>query len=50
MYKWKRILEKKVIQRSVRLNWSVEKVKCEANHGKNWAKSTKYVPLASCIL
>ena len=36
---------KRVIQRSVKLIWSAEKVKCEANRSNNWAKLIKY---ASC--
>ena len=39
------IFLKKVIQRSVRLIWSAEKVKCKANRDNNSAKLTKY---ASC--
>ena len=38
---------KKVIERSARLIWSAEKVKCEANRGNNWAKLTEY---ASCSI
>ena len=39
------IFLKKVIQSSVRLIWSAEKVKCKANRDNNSAKLTKY---ASC--
>ena len=39
------IFLKKVIQSSVRLTWSAEKVKCKANRDNNSAKLTKY---ASC--
>ena len=39
------IFLKNVIQRSVRLIWSAEKVKCKANRDNNSAKLTKY---ASC--
>ena len=39
------VFPKKVIQKSVRLIWSIEKVKCETNRCNNQAKLTRY---ASC--
>ena len=45
LYKQKCVLEKR--QRSVRLIWSAEKVKCEANRSNNWAKLTKYTSCTS---